>query len=36
LEFGDHVELQHGINKTTLDFFDRYFASQRVGQAGGN
>jgi hypothetical protein len=29
MEFGDHVEVQHDINKTTLDFFDRFFAAEK-------
>jgi hypothetical protein len=34
--FGDRIEVQHDINKATLDFFDRFFASQRVGQSGSS
>jgi hypothetical protein len=36
MEFGDHIEVRHGINKATLDFFDRFFASRRIGQPGSN
>jgi hypothetical protein len=36
MEFGDGIEVQHEVNKATLDFFDRFFASQRVGQTGSN
>jgi para-nitrobenzyl esterase len=36
IQFGDHVEVQHGINKATLDFFDRFFAAQKAAPRTGS
>jgi hypothetical protein len=36
MEFGSHVELEHGINKTTLDFFDRFAAAEKTAARTGS
>jgi hypothetical protein len=36
MQFGDHIEVEHGINKTTLDFFDRFFAAEKTSPRTGS
>ena len=36
MEFGDQVGVHNDINKNALDFFDRFFASQKTGQGSGS
>lgn len=33
--FGDTIEVQRGVNKTGLDFFDRFFAAQKAARSNG-
>jgi para-nitrobenzyl esterase len=33
--FGDRVGVEHDVNKAGLDFFDRFFESQKAGQPTG-
>jgi para-nitrobenzyl esterase len=36
MDFGDQVEVKHDVNKTALDFFDRFFASEAAGPRTGS
>jgi len=36
MEFDDHTEVQHDINKATLDFFDRFFSAEKAAPRTGN
>ena len=36
LDFGDQIEVKQEVNKTALDFFDRFFASEAAGARTGS
>jgi hypothetical protein len=36
MQFGDRIEVQHDINKATLDFFDRFFATEKAAPRTGS